>query len=98
MFAGKPLIFFLLALSFFSTQSLAQQKKSKAQLQKEKQQSLQKINEVEKILTQTAAQKKNSIGELNAVNERIREQENLIAGIRDELRFLDGEISENNDI
>lgn len=98
MFAGKPIIFFLLALSFFSVQTLAQQKKSKAQLQKEKQQNLQKINEVEKILTQTAAQKKNSIGELNALNERIREQEKLIDGIRDELRFLDGEISENNDI
>jgi murein hydrolase activator len=74
------------------------QKKSKSQLQKERQQNLQKINEVEKILSQTSAQKKSSIGELNALNERIREQENLINGIKNEIRFLELEITQNNDI
>lgn len=97
MFAGKCAVFFLTLLILASTPTFAQ-KKSKTQLQKEKQQSLSKISEVEKILKQTSNQKKNSLGELNALNQRIKEQENLISGIRDELRFLDSEISENNDI
>jgi murein hydrolase activator len=97
MFAGKRTILFLLLFSLLCFPALAQ-KKSKSQLQKEKQQSLQKISEVEKILKQTSTQRKNSIGELSALNERIREQERLIAGIKDELRYLDSEITENNDI
>jgi murein hydrolase activator len=86
------LVFFLISLSAIA------QKKSKTQLQKEKQQSLAKINEVEKILAQTSKKKKNTLGELNALNQRIKEQENLIASIKGEVRLLDNEISENNDI
>ena len=97
MYAGKRSIFLLILLILASTLTFAQ-KKSKAQLQKEKQQSLTKINEVEKILKQTSNQKKNSLGELSALSQRIKEQENLINGIREELRFLDSEINENNDI
>lgn len=97
MYAGKRSIFVLILLILASTLTFAQ-KKSKAQLQKEKQQSLTKINEVEKILKQTSNQKKNSLGELSALSQRIKEQENLINGIREELRFLDSEINENNDI
>lgn len=97
MYAGKRPIFLLILLILAITPSFAQ-KKSKAQLQKEKQQSLTKINEVEKILKQTSNQKKSSLGELSALSQRIKEQENLIDGIREELRFLDSEINENNDI
>jgi murein hydrolase activator len=95
MSAGRliGLIFFLiLPLTVFS------QKKSKAQLQREKQQSLEKIKEVEKILSETAAKKKNSIGELTALSQRIIEQEKLIQSIKSEIVLLEGEISENNDI
>ena len=74
------------------------QKKTKAQLQREKQQSLEKIKEVEKILSETAAKKKNSLGELTALSQRIVEQEKLIQSIKSEIGFLDGEITENNDI
>jgi murein hydrolase activator len=97
MSAGRQALFFVLFLTFLSFTALAQ-KKSKTQLQKEKQQNLQKIGEVEKILKQASNQRKNSIGELSALNQRIKEQENLIQGIREELRFLDSEITENNDI
>jgi murein hydrolase activator len=97
MFAGKRTVLFFLFLTFFCFSVLAQ-KKSKSQLQKEKQQNLQKIGEVEKILKQTSSQRRNSIGELSALNQRIVEQENLINSIKDEVRFLDSEISENNDI
>jgi septal ring factor EnvC (AmiA/AmiB activator) len=97
MSAGKRSIPFLLLIIFFSFSAIGQ-KKSKNQLQREKQQNIQKINEVEKILKQTSNQRKNSIGELSALNQRIKEQENLINGIKDEVRFLDSEITENNDI
>ena len=74
------------------------QKKTKAQLQREKQQSLEKIKEVENILSETAAKKSNSLGELSALNQRIIEQEKLIDGIKSEISYLNTEIGENNDI
>jgi septal ring factor EnvC (AmiA/AmiB activator) len=91
----KLLLFILLIISF--SESFAQ-KKTKAQLQREKQQNLEKIREVEKILNETAAKKSNTLGELNALNERIAEQEKLIQGIKSEITFLNSEIGENNDI
>ncbi|MBX2946578.1 MAG: peptidoglycan DD-metalloendopeptidase family protein [Cyclobacteriaceae bacterium] len=72
------------------------QNKTKAQLQKEKQQNLEKIKEVEKILDETAVKKKSSLGELNALNQRIRIQENLIQSIKSEIGLLDKDISDNN--
>jgi murein hydrolase activator len=97
MSAGKYslLLFILLSLSLNASYA---QKKSKAQLQKEKQQNIEKIKEVEKILVETSTKKKNSIGELSALNQRILEQENLLNAIKREINFLNGEIGENNDI
>jgi septal ring factor EnvC (AmiA/AmiB activator) len=95
MYGGKfTTLLFLVFISFVSVA----QKRNKTQLQKEKQQNLAKISEVEKILKQTTAHKKNTLGELNALNERIRTQESLINSIKSEVRLLDNEISENNDI
>lgn len=94
MSAGKwLLIISVLLCAGFSAEA---QRKTKAQLQKEKQQNLQKIKEVEKILSETTAKKKNSLGELTALNQRIREQENLINSIKNEIRFLENDIAENN--
>jgi septal ring factor EnvC (AmiA/AmiB activator) len=95
MIAGRPalLVMLLSCLCFAVTAQ-----KSKSQLQKEKQQNLEKIKRTEKILTETAAKKKNSLGELNALNQRIREQESLVTAIKGEVGLLDSEISENNDI
>jgi Membrane-bound metallopeptidase len=72
--------------------------KTKAQLQKEKQRNLEKIKETEKILTETSAQKKNSLGELTALNRRIEQQESLIKSIKGEISLLEGDIDENNQI
>jgi len=95
MTAGKKiLLLFILALASLS----ASAQKTKAQLQKEKQQNLEKIKEVEKILGETTARKKNSLGELAAVNQRIRVQENLIQSIKSEISLLDSDIRENNGI
>lgn len=72
--------------------------KTKSQLQKEKQQNLLKILETEKIISETAQQKNNSLGELTALNQRIRQQENLIQSVKNEISLLDIDIDENNQI
>ena len=96
MCAGRRLIALLIffVLAFIS----ASGQKSKSQLQKEKQENLEKIKEVEKIIRETSTRKKNSLGELTALNQRIRVQENLITSIKGEIGLLDAEILENNDI
>ena len=99
MSAGRP----ILALFFFillpcCLQVQAQSRKSKAQLQREKQENLDKIKETERILTETGQQKKNSLGELSALNQRIRQQETLIGSIQNEIGLLDVDINENNEI
>jgi murein hydrolase activator len=97
MSAGRctPLVIFIFCL--IGVVSYAQ-KKSKLQLQREKQQNLEKIKEVEKILDETADKKNHTLGALSALNQRILEQENLIGSIRREINFLNNEIGENNDI
>lgn len=84
----------LLLLVLLSIPAVAQ--KTKAQLQKEKQQNLEKIKEVEKILSETSTKKKNSIGELSALKQRIATQEKLIGSITSEITYLDQDIDENN--
>lgn len=94
MSVGRSILAFtLLVCIVFS----AAAQKTKAQLQKEKQQNLQKIKEVEKILSETTVKKKNSLGELTALNQRIREQENLINSIKGEVSLLENDIDENNE-
>ena len=65
---------------------------------KEKQQNLEKIKETEKILSETGLQKKNTLGELSALNQRIGQQESLINSIKSEISLLDSDINENNQI
>ncbi len=87
---------FLFGAFLLSTVSFAQ--KSKGQLQREKQENLEKIRETEKILGETTTEKKNSIGELSALNRRIEQQEVLMISIQSEIELLDYNIDENNDI
>jgi len=95
MTAGKSLCLSLI-LSFLCLAAHGQ--KTKTQLQREKQQNLEKIKETEKILVETGAEKKNTLGELVALNQRIAQQESLIKSIKNEISFLDYDISENNQI
>jgi septal ring factor EnvC (AmiA/AmiB activator) len=94
MNAGRYSFLLLLVLLNFS--AVAQ--KSKNQLQAEKQKNLQKIKEVEKILSETDTQKKNTLGELSALNQRITAQESLIHSIKSETELLNKEIGEDNGI
>ena len=95
MTAGRSLCLILLFI-FFCINVYGQ--KSKTQLQREKLQNLAKIKETEKILAETGAEKKNTLGELVALNQRIAQQESLIKSIEGEISFLDYDISENNQI
>ncbi|MGK7390926.1 MAG: murein hydrolase activator EnvC family protein [Candidatus Cyclobacteriaceae bacterium M2_1C_046] len=95
MSANKIILLFFCFTFAFSGYA---QKKSKADLQKEKQEQLKKISETEKILNQTRDKKENSIGQLNALNQRIKVQENLISSIKEEMNLLENEISDKNDI
>lgn len=87
------LIFFTIAVS---TPVFSQV--SKNQLKREKQKKLERINQVEKIISETSGKKKNTLGELNALNQRIKMQEGLIGSIRSEIKYLDNEIWETNEI
>lgn len=87
----------LFLLVVIITPAAAQKPKTKAQLQKEKQQNLERIKEVEKILSQTSDKKKNTIGELSALKQRITVQETLIGSIQNEINYLDNDIAENNE-
>ncbi len=95
MIVGRK--FFLLSLILLVAAS-AYSQKSKSQLQREKQENLAKIKETEKILTETTVEKKNSIGELSALNKRIEQQEVLMTSIQSEVELLEFDISENNEI
>lgn len=94
MTAGKLLAFVIFFVLSFSVHA----QKSKTQLQREKQRNLEKIKETERILDETGEQKKNSLGELNALNQRILQQESLIKSVQGEVSLLDYDISENNQI
>jgi murein hydrolase activator len=96
MTAGKHTVALTLLLLLLVWVCSAQ--RSKSQLQKEKQRNLEKIKETERILDETAHKKKNSLGELTALNQRIQQQENLIASIKAELDLLEQDIQENNGI
>ncbi|WP_378410480.1 murein hydrolase activator EnvC family protein [Rhodocytophaga aerolata] len=76
--------------------SLAQ--KSKAQLEKEKKQILRKREETNKSLRETADEKKATIGQLTALNQQIQNQSQLINNISREIKLLDTEMAELNQI
>jgi septal ring factor EnvC (AmiA/AmiB activator) len=96
MTAGKRRLLLVLIFSVLATASWAQ--KNKTQLQREKQKNIAKIKETERILDETSRKKKNSMGELTALNERIQQQEALITQIKNEVELLEQDIQENNGI
>jgi septal ring factor EnvC (AmiA/AmiB activator) len=98
MSAGKFILVILAFLIIWGLPAAAQKGKSKSQLQKEKLQNLEKIKETERILNETSQQKKNSLGELSALNQRITQQEQLIGSIKGEISLLDRDIDEDNDM
>ena len=88
----------MIAMLLFLASFAAFAQKTKSQLQKEKQESLKKIEETERILAETGQQKKNSLGELAALNQRVRQQEALIRSIKNEIALLNSDINQKTEI
>lgn len=68
--------------------------KSRSELEKEKKENLQRIEQAEKILNQTTSKKKATIGQLNALNFKIEVQQSLTKSISEEINLLNTEINE----
>ena len=90
-------IFLLCLLSLpFATQ--AQKSKSKAQLEKEKRENLNRIKQANKILQQTKKEKAASIGQLNAIKEKIDVQKGVITNISREINYIESDVQETEGI
>lgn len=85
----------LIGLIFLSAGNLAAQtKKTREQLEKEKADVQARLLEFDKILKQTTATKKNTIGELNAVTRQYQAQNRLVNTLDREVKLIDQEIKE----
>ena len=95
--------FFILAL-FLSlplateAQRGKQKTKSRAQLEREKKANLSRIKEANRILEQTRAKKEASIGELNAIKQRITAQKSVIRNISSELNYIEKDVKETENL
>lgn len=85
--------FFLLILCL-PLASQAQKQKSKAQLEKEKKENLARIKEANRILQQTKKKKEASIGQLNAIKEKITVQKGVISNISREINYIESDVRE----
>lgn len=72
--------------------------KTKAQLQKDKKENLQKIKAAQATLQKTSAQRDVSIGQLNAYQFQINAQANLIINYKSEIGLLNAEIEQDQQI
>jgi murein DD-endopeptidase MepM/ murein hydrolase activator NlpD len=64
-------------------------------LRNERLKQMQDIEYTEKLLQQTATNKKNKLGELNLISRKIRSRENVVSSLRGELNYLDRSIRNN---
>ncbi|SFU17971.1 Septal ring factor EnvC, activator of murein hydrolases AmiA and AmiB [Algoriphagus locisalis] len=88
----------LIGLIVFSTGDLAAQtKKTREELEKQKAEVQARLLEFDKILKQTTATKKNSIGELNAVTRQFQTQTRLVNTLDREVKLINQEIQETED-
>lgn len=89
-------ILIILAIFFIGSPLYAQ--KSKARLQREKKENINKIKEAQATLQKTSAEKEVSIGQLNAYKFQINAQSNLIANYKSEIILLENEITQDQQI
>lgn len=93
LFVNRIFIFlFFLAIPF---SGFAQNKNT---LEKEKQQSLKKIKETEKIIEETKTQKQATMGQLTAISQQIEARQSLINSIAQEMQLLGNEITETENL
>jgi len=66
--------------------------KSKGQLERERKENLNRIKEANRILEQTKQKKEASIGQLNAIKEKITVQKGVITNISSELNYIESDM------
>jgi murein hydrolase activator len=91
MYCGFWCCFVLLVI--ISAKPLFAQK-SRQQLEKEKRENLERMNEVRGILKQTTAQKRASLGQLKAIGQQISTQKRKIDLISEDLSLMNNELHE----
>ena len=69
-------------------------KKSKAQLERERRATLRRIRETSRILAQTQKKKEVSIGQLNALKEKLVVQQSVIRNISTELKTVEADVQQ----
>ncbi len=96
MNASRSTFFAILIFLLLGPTVFAQNERERLESQKKALQ--QKIQETEKILTQTSSKKTSSIGRLRALNNQISNRSSLIGAIKGEVSLLDEDILENEGI
>ncbi|MCC2547223.1 peptidoglycan DD-metalloendopeptidase family protein [Hymenobacter sp. BT175] len=66
--------------------------KTKAQLERERRNTLRRIQETSRILEQTQRQKQASVGQLNALKEKLVVQQGVIRNIESELKYIESDV------
>lgn len=86
---------FLIAVGLLLVSSpLLFAQKSRQQLEKEKRENLERLQELQGILKQTTEQKRASLGQLKAIKQQINAQNRKIELINDDLHLMDAELNE----
>ena len=84
----------LLAQRAKTTKRTTATKKTKAQLERERQATLRRIRETSRILEQTQRQKEASLGQLNALKEKLTVQQGVIRNISSELHYIKTDVQQ----
>jgi septal ring factor EnvC (AmiA/AmiB activator) len=87
-------LFFGGLFSLYSGELIAQSKKTREELEREKAAVQERLKEFDAILRQTTATKKNTIGELNAITRRFQTQTRLVNTLDREIKLINQEIDE----
>ncbi len=83
---------FLFILFYLSNIYIYSQEGSRSSLENERDVTLSKIQEAEKILLETEKSKKLTVGRLNVINKQIKNRQNLIFNLRKDLEVQSDEI------
>lgn len=82
----------LFLLLFLAQPGAVRAQKSRQQLEKDKRENSEKMSGIQRILNETASQKKVSVGQLRAINQQVSTQKKQIDLLSDDLELLDGEL------
>ena len=90
---------FLLVVTFTTDAQRSKAKpKSRSTLEREKRENLRRIKEANRILAQTKAKKEASIGQLNALKEKINVQKGVIRTVSSELNFIEKDVRKTENL